>query len=329
MRKYLFLPLLLTLYACEKDIAPEIDDVSYKIDTNRVTLSGLSSGAYMAGQLHVAHSGLFSGAAMLAGGPYYCAEGAITKGIGPCVKGGDLGEDRLLAYAREMESAGKIDALSNLADDSIWLFHGALDDTVGEAVTSATAAFYRQQLSVESLTYVTDVEIVHGFPTISSGMPCATFGTPFLNACDYDAAGELLTALYGPLNARTEASGELRIIEQPGGDDAEMLEQAFLYVPATCAAGESCGVHVAVHGCVQSSEFVGDQFAAGAGFNEWAEANKLLVLYPQVASSKLAPMNPFGCWDWWGYTNEDYATREGPQIKVIKAMLDALAGTTL
>ena len=38
----------------------------------------------------------------------------------------------------------------------------------------------------------------------------------------------------------------------------------------------------------------GDAFAAGAGYNEWAEANKLLVLYPQVASSKIAPMNPNG-----------------------------------
>jgi len=51
------------------------------------------------------------------------------------------------------------------------------------------------------------------------------------------------------------------------------------------------------------------------------------VLYPQVASSKIAPMNPYGCWDWWGYTGDDYATREGPQIEVIMAMLDALGGT--
>ena len=80
---------------------------------------------------------------------------------------------------------------------------------------------------------------------------------------------------------------------------------------------------------MQSSEYISDAFAAGTGYNEWAEANKLLVLYPQVASSKIAPMNPYGCWDWWGYTNEDYATKDGPQIKVIKAMLDALAGSTL
>jgi poly(3-hydroxybutyrate) depolymerase len=108
-----------------------------------------------------------------------------------------------------------------------------------------------------------------------------------------------------------------------------MLETAFLYVPESCAAGKICGLHVALHGCQQSAEFVGDAFAANAGYNEWAESNDLLVLYPQVSSSKLAPMNPMGCWDWWGYTGEQYATKAGPQIVVIKSMIDALAGTEL
>jgi poly(3-hydroxybutyrate) depolymerase len=88
-------------------------------------------------------------------------------------------------------------------------------------------------------------------------------------------------------------------------------------------------LHVALHDCQQSVEFIGDVFAAGAGYNEWAEANDLLVLYPQVAISKIAPSNPLGCWDWWGYTGESYATKSGPQIVVIKATLDSLAGRTL
>jgi hypothetical protein len=43
-------------------------------DTNSnttLTVSGLSSGAFFAHQLHVAYSGLFDGAAIVAGGPYY------------------------------------------------------------------------------------------------------------------------------------------------------------------------------------------------------------------------------------------------------------------
>jgi len=43
------------------------------IDRNRVDVSGISSGAYMAGQMHVAFSKTFRGAALLAGGPYWCS----------------------------------------------------------------------------------------------------------------------------------------------------------------------------------------------------------------------------------------------------------------
>jgi len=323
------LPLLLALAACGDKPAPVVDSPTFAIDSARITVSGLSSGAYMAGQLHVAHSSLFSGLAIVAGGPYYCAEGSISKGIGPCVKGGDVGIDRLLAHAEAMESAGKIDELANLTNDPVWIFHGALDEVVSQEPSDAAVSMYAQLTSTDAVTYVTDIDVVHGLPTLETGAPCATFSTPFLNACDYDAAGQWLTALYSVLHERAVASGELVTVSQIGGGEAEMLEHAFLYVPQACAAGERCGLHVAMHGCSQSAEYVGDAFAAGSGLNEWAESNNLLVLYPQVASSKFAPLNPYGCWDWWGYTNEHYATREGPQIIVIKAMIDALAGTTL
>jgi len=329
MRKIILLLVVLVLAACGEKPAPQIEAVSYNIDPSRITVSGVSSGAYMAGQLHIAYSHLFNGLAMVAGGPYYCAEGSLTKGIGPCVKGGDVGVERLLVYAEAMAETGKVDELANLADDSVWIFHGVLDEVVSKDPSDAAVTMYTQLIAANAITYVTDVEVVHGLPTIKTGAPCDTFSTPYINACDYDAAGEMLTALYGELDARADASGELRVVQQPGFDDAQMLEHGFLYVPELCASGESCGLHVAMHGCSQSAEFVSDAFAAGSGFNEWAESNKLLVLYPQVASSKIMPLNPYGCWDWWGYTNENYATKDGPQIAVIKGMIDALAGTTL
>ncbi|MEX2495386.1 MAG: hypothetical protein WD448_04815 [Woeseia sp.] len=30
------------------------------------------------------------------------------------------------------------------------------------------------------------------------------------------------------------------------------------------------------------------------------------------------------CWDWWGYTGPQYATKEGPQIAAVISMLHAL-----
>jgi hypothetical protein len=36
--------------------------------------------------------------------------------------------------------------------------------------------------------------------------------------------------------------------------------------------------------------------------------------------------NPYACWDWWGYTNANYANRKGPQIMAIQKMVYRLIG---
>ena len=80
-----------------------------------------------------------------------------------------------------------------------------------------------------------------------------------------------------------------------------MDETAFVYVPTACQAGAAgdapCTVHVALHGCSQSRSFVGTVFVENAGYNAWAEANRIIVLYPQAASDVLLG-NPNACWDW-------------------------------
>ncbi len=316
------------LAACGSNEPAKTSRPEFNIDLTRVSVSGVSSGAYMAGQLHVAHSSLFSGAGLVAGGPYGCARGELAKALGACLKGGgELRFEALLAAARQAQEAGQIDALENLDDDTVWLFHGANDVIVAGDLTRAAARFYKSVAPAATTVVVSDVETVHGLPTLGTGVACNEFAAPYLNACGYDAAGEILKAIHGPLAARTEAAGKLQTVSQPGAKDAQMLPEALLYVPVACAQGKECGLHVALHGCSQSTAYVDNAFVTGAGFNEWAEANRLLVLYPQVASSKLMPMNPQGCWDWWGYTGEHYATRDGLQIAAITQMVYTLAGT--
>ena len=56
------------------------------IDPAETTVSGLSSGGYMAVQMHVAFSATFrKGAGVVAGGPFYCAEGSIVHATGRCM----------------------------------------------------------------------------------------------------------------------------------------------------------------------------------------------------------------------------------------------------
>jgi len=299
---------------------------SFVIDESRVTVSGVSSGAYMATQLHVAYADRFSGAAMLAGGPYACALGDLTKALGPCMKGGDLGVDTLLEHASELANDGDIASLDELAGDTVWLFRAAGDMIMHPDTLASAAAFYR---AVDAdVQLVDDVDAPHGFPTVDKGVSCNEFASPYLNACDYDAAGILLEALYGPLAAPVENAGEL--IEFPLTDaaDASLLDTALLFVPDACRNGDACGVHVVLHGCLQSSEVIGDTFARDAGFNRYAASNRLLVLYPQVAGSRIAPMNPNGCWDWWGYTGPDYDRRDGAQLVAIMNAVDALSKGT-
>ncbi|MNL69447.1 hypothetical protein D3C87_1943080 [compost metagenome] len=58
-----------------------------------------------------------------------------------------------------------------------------------------------------------------------------------------------------------------------------------------------------------------------AGYNEWAEANGIVILYPAASTAKL---NPNGCWDWFGYTGKDYALRQAKQIVLVHKMIERL-----
>jgi len=142
-----------------------------------------------------------------------------------------------------------------------------------------------------------------------------------------DAAGALLQHLYGALHKPTTPEGELRAFAQGPFDAAGSLSPTgYVYIPKACAAKQRCRLHVALHGCKQGEDFVDREFVLHAGFNGWAESNRLIVLYPQVGRSLALPLNPNGCWDWWGYAGLDYATRDGAQLKAIRAMVRAIAG---
>ena len=285
-----------------------------------ITVSGISSGAYMAGQVHVAHASRVDGAALIAGGPYGCALGNIGRALGPCINGDGLDVEPLVAAAREAADAGTIDALSELAGDAVWLFHGTNDAAVAKPVVEAAAAAYLA-LGSDAPVLVDNVPAAHGVPTLASGAACDTFAEPYLQACDYDGAGALLAQLLGPLEARVEPAGSIVAIDQSGFEGAGLADEGYAYVPTGCA-DKACRTHVVFHGCRQGAEFIGDALVREAGYNAWAEANDLVVLYPQVAAN---PFNPLGCWDWWGYTGSDYATRDGKQVAAIMALVDRLA----
>jgi poly(3-hydroxybutyrate) depolymerase len=299
-------------------------------DLPQTTVSGLSSGAYMAVQFHLAHSKVVRGVGVVAGGPWYCAEGNATRAVGECMKGApDVAP--LVEAARRAADHGDIDPIAGLGASRVWMFSGYNDGVVKRSAAERLRDFY-QLLAPESERFLRyDLPAGHAMITETAGAACAVTGGQFITDCDYDAAGRLLQFLLGRLRAPAAApSGRLFAFDQgefvPASLRSLALSDAgYVYVPADCARSARCRVHVALHGCNQSVEAVGEAFVRQAGYNRWADTNRVIVLYPQARATWGMPWNPYGCWDWWGYTSELYATKRAPQIAVIRAMVDRLA----
>jgi hypothetical protein len=345
-----------------------------KLDPAQVTVSGISSGGFFAQQFHVAYADLVTGAGVMAGGPYACAEqipailsfnplARVFVALGVCTRSGRTAIDPFEIWLPDGPSAeaavditmaehgkGHIDDPANLADDRVWLFLGDADGVVPLATMQALEDYYeRFGVAAPELRFERDPRANHGVPieafTGTSDHPeraCGEYGLPFLIDCDFDAAERLLQHLYPADFADMPGEpdpGQIVAFDQTAFFDAtdastSLAETGFLYIPADClddsASTAACRLHVAFHGCQQYTALIGDDFYWGAGYNRWAESNRIVVLYPQTTawSRTLDPTgltaNPKGCWDWWGYSGADYFRQDGKQMQAVRKMIDRL-----
>ena len=301
---------------------------------SNVTVSGLSSGAYMAVQLHVSNSSRIHGAAVLAGGPYYCAKGITLYALYRCMDtlAGDPNPYYLADFAKSVAVEGKIDPIDNLASSRVYIFGGTEDPVVKPPVVKSLIAFY-QQVGVPDRQIKTDTVLRagHTFATMNYGVPCAVTQAPFIGDCGVDMAGELLSALYDGLNPPAQTlTGRMVTFNQGkfllSAKSHGMDDTAYVWIPKDCEPDASqCQIHVALHGCEQGRERIGDTYATMTGYNRWADSNKMIVLYPQAFTTGT---NPNGCWDWFAYDDVNYYTKNGRQIKTIMSMVDRLQKKT-
>ena len=352
MKRYLrlsaaLLALAALLTGCGQETTQKLPALGAKVDDTSV--SGVSSGAYMAGQFEMAHSRDVIGAAIIAGGPYGCSESLfsnvmpgpgsaifnLTKAINGCMLNalssfGVPNPQMLADRAGRLAEKDRIDPVSNVLDDRIYLFSGKDDHTVVPTIVTAARDFYRALGVPDSqIQYVSDLPAGHGFVTEDKGPACGYTGKPYIVDCGYDQAGALLAHIYGPLNPRAnEASGTYLVFDQSTFthdiNNHGLSSSGLIYMPKACLDADGCRVHIAFHGCGQNQTFVGDAFAHDTGFAAWADTNNIIVLFPQTATT---PLNPQGCWDWWGYTGRRYLTRDAPQIIAVRRMLEQLAST--
>jgi hypothetical protein len=331
---------------------------TYNVKLDETSVSGLSSGAYMATQFGVAWSSIVKGVGVVAGGPYGCAQvakpgSAYTNNLFTAyyycmnrITAPDIAP--LFTLTGTFAGDGRIDATSNMARQKIYIYSGYNDGTVKQrTATDPLYNYYTNYIPAHNIHYKNNQRAGHAMVTDrASHQSCSNTASPHLNNCGFDTAGAILNHVYGKLNARAGTLGG-QLLEFNQGEFAStssvsMSATGRVYVPASCAAGQPCRVHVALHGCTQSHDNLGTQYVTQAGYNEWADTNGIIVLYPQAAtrSHDLNGVfqdrnNPEGCWDWWGYNvdhdqntsgNQNYATQKGAQIRAIRAMLTRLAG---
>jgi hypothetical protein len=207
---------------------------------------------------------------------------------------------------------------------------------VSTVVVDQTLNFFKSVGVPEtSIVYNRSVNAGHAFITNKhKDTKCGLTKTPYINDCNFEQANVILEHIYGGLKPAAEnlSSRIIRFDQSEFIDtsNTSMSKDAFAYIPAACTAEKNCPIHVVFHGCRQGAEVVGDKYYNGTGYNEIADANDMIVLYPQVEPSSSNPLNPRGCWDFWGYSspdnpNPDYYSRNAPQLRAVYKMIKRLS----
>ncbi|MBK8284659.1 MAG: hypothetical protein IPK97_07060 [Ahniella sp.] len=184
---------LVALAACAP--TPPLDPLpKLSIDPERVTVSGISSGAYMATQVHVALSSQIHGVATVAGGPYGCASGKLDVALSSCMKADPpIDVAALTASVKAKADAGQVDPLNELADDPVLILHGANDAIVSPKVSQANVDAYAAMAPEARVEHQSDLPIGHVWPTAAAG-DCSNSGNHVAD-CGIDLAQRILQFL--------------------------------------------------------------------------------------------------------------------------------------
>jgi hypothetical protein len=228
----------------EQSLAELRQSLGINADKTQVSISGLSSGGWLAVQYHIAYSFQIMGAGIVAAGPYHCA-GSKSGFLffDPCfsltIAGHDLCQaievcSRTLALATPLgayngppdfqdslddtQSEAKkayIDPLFGLAGDRVWIFSGKKDELEPPPVVAALHDYYAALFALPAvntpaanLAFVDNIDAAHAMIVKAPGSPygCAHAGMPYIDNCNYSAAAALLTFIY-PRLASHSASG--------------------------------------------------------------------------------------------------------------------------
>jgi hypothetical protein len=206
----------------------------------------------------------------------------------------------LLSVTKEYENTHLVDNTRNLFDDRVYLFSGKDDSVVSQTVVQSLETYYKSYIPSSNIVRDYNFNAEHCFPTLNYGEQCTTLSSPYIGKCNFDGAKAALSTLYGnSLKAKTTMinANLMRFNQIPYWPDSytSLAENGYIYVPTSCQKGETCHLHISLHGCEQTEDLIGNDYAAKIGMNEWAETNNIVILYPYVKRSPVGvPVNPKG-----------------------------------
>ncbi|HYA65572.1 MAG TPA: PHB depolymerase family esterase, partial [Burkholderiaceae bacterium] len=137
---------------------------TFNVDPARVSVSGFSAGGFFAMQLAIAYSSVFSGVGIFAAGPYDCARQTYAFG---CLNNAEPDISGSIANMKRW-SGNRIDLVSNIANQRVYIFTGKDDTTVGANVTHQVKRLYvdvGRFIAAEKVKYVELEGATHTFPT--------------------------------------------------------------------------------------------------------------------------------------------------------------------
>lgn len=130
---------------------------SFKVDENQTSVSGFSSGGFMAVQFGVSYSSIVKGIGVIAGEPYFCAQTDLAKTTTICsctnpfipcrVRNGGTNVQQLTEATKRNERDGKIDPTSNLLKHRIFMFSGTEDTVVPQPAMNDLETYYKHFMS--------------------------------------------------------------------------------------------------------------------------------------------------------------------------------------
>src|SRR5690606_20410505 len=151
---------LTLLAACGEQDRDRLPAVGAQID--QTSVSGVSAGAYMAGQFQLAHGRDVIGAGIIAGGPWGCAESLyadlmpgpgtafinLSRAMNGCMLNalqawGIPDPQWLATRAGQLAAEERIDPIASVRLDRVYLFTGTKDRTVVPAIVAAAGDLHR------------------------------------------------------------------------------------------------------------------------------------------------------------------------------------------